>query len=63
MSDTEPREGERCPHCGTPVEVAEVTPHEEAHETELVLRCANGHEIKVSRHEDEEPGEDPGAAL
>lgn len=48
-----PREGERCALCGTPMEVAEVTPHDDTHVNDLVLRCANGHEKKVSRHEDE----------
>lgn len=34
------------------MEVADVTPHEDTHVNDLVLRCANGHEMRVSRHEE-----------
>ena len=53
MTHDAARAGERCPRCGTPMEVADVTPHEDTHVNDLVLRCANGHEIRVSRHEEE----------
>lgn len=58
MTEPEAREGERCPTCGTPMELAEANPIEEGAVEEIVLRCANGHEMKVSRHQDEEPDDE-----
>lgn len=45
------REGDRCTVCGTPLEPVELsgTPLDAA--DEFVLRCANGHEHRVVRHE------------
>lgn len=45
------RDGDRCPECGTPLEPVELsgTPADAA--DEFVLRCANGHERRVVRHE------------
>lgn len=34
------------------MEIADVTPHEDTQVNDLVLRCANGHEMRVSRHEE-----------
>jgi ssDNA-binding Zn-finger/Zn-ribbon topoisomerase 1 len=60
MTEPEAREGERCPKCGTPMELAEVDPHqEEAGVDDILLRCANGHEMRVTRHQDEAVPDDP----
>lgn len=52
MTDDTPRTPDMCDQCGTPYEIAEAdeSPEEEA-ATSLVLRCANGHEKHVTRHE------------
>lgn len=52
MEDILARSGERCSKCGTPLEPAEINPISEADADEIVLRCANGHEIRVTRHHD-----------
>lgn len=49
MEQVSARAGERCSKCGTPLEPAEVTPTN-ADTDEIVLRCANGHEFRVTRH-------------
>lgn len=54
MSDDAPRTMETCAECGTPLEVADVNEHaDERDGTALVLRCANGHQQRVTRHHDD----------
>lgn len=45
------REGDKCPECGTPLEVAEVETDVEDGPRDLILRCANGHTVKVHREQ------------
>lgn len=54
MSDDTPRSADTCTECGTPLEVTEVMDSDGAgdeHATTLCLRCANGHTLRVTRHE------------
>lgn len=55
MEIIEPREGDRCPQCGTPMEPIPVDDAEGPQERHLVLRCANGHEHPVTRHDAPDP--------
>ena len=52
------RQDDRCPTCATPMEVAEVISRDETGPRELVLRCANGHEIHVRREEETTAADD-----
>ena len=58
MTDLAAREGDRCPECGTPLEPVELSgmPEEAG---QVVFRCANGHELRVQRH-DPAPVEESG---
>lgn len=54
MEEIPGRSGEMCTRCGTPLEPAELNPTSEPDADEVVLRCANGHEIRVTRHHDKD---------
>lgn len=52
MEEVPARAGDRCEICGTPLEPAEINSSDDATAEEILLRCANGHEIRVTRHRD-----------